>query len=355
MPELAGVCNPVTLVGKPVPERRWLVHEHIPIAHVTGIYGATTTGKTLIEQQLQTCCAIGIPWLGLHTRRVRSVGIYCEDPQSELEIRQHRVNEHYGCTMADLGDMRWISRFGQDNTFAYFNRDGFIQFTDFYHDITAYARGFGAKLVVIDTVSDVFAGSEIVRQEARQFISVALGALARNIDGAVVLSIHPSRAGAREGYSGSTAWEATLRSCLHLKRPEAEEGEEIDDSLRILECTNLNYAARGEPIDLKWENGVFQVVNREGGNFGTIERRGAEKAFLDALDEINEQGRHVSDYPTAANYAPKVMVTMPQCQGFKRRDLATAMNRLFSDHEIKVEQFGRPSAPSKRIVRRGCS
>ncbi len=350
-PELEGVCNPVTLVGKPAPERQWLVYEYVPTPYVTGIYGATTTGKTLLEQQLQTCCAIGVPWLGLRTQRLRSFAVYCEDIQDELEIRQHRINEHYGCGMGDLGDMRWISRFGEDNMLAYFDRDGRIQLTDFYRSITAYARGFGAKLVVIDTAADTFGGSEIIRGQVRQFVSVALGALARDINGAVVLSLHPSRAGATEGYSGSTAWEATLRSALHLKRPTPEDGEEVDENRRILERTAINYAARGQPIELEWKDGVFHLVPGETGVFASITKSRAETGFLEGLEALDKQGRQVSASRAALNYAPKAIKRMPQARGVKLHDLECAMENLFDRGIIAQEPYGPPSKGYQRIVR----
>ena len=81
-------------------------------------------------------------------------------------------------------------------------------------------------------------------------------------------------------------------------------------------------------------------------------RRNAEKAFLAALDARGKQGRDTSDSINSPNFAPRVMVGMDPCAGFKRRDLKKAMDALFNSDEIMIETFGRPGSPGKRIVRR---
>ena len=60
---------------------RWLVNGCIPRRSVTILSGDSGLGKSLLMQQLQTSCAIGVPWVGNRVEQVRSLGFYCEIPR----------------------------------------------------------------------------------------------------------------------------------------------------------------------------------------------------------------------------------------------------------------------------------
>jgi hypothetical protein len=46
---------------------------------------------------------------------------FCEDDLDEMHRRQEDINNHYGCTFADLGAMRWLPRLGEDNVLMSFD------------------------------------------------------------------------------------------------------------------------------------------------------------------------------------------------------------------------------------------
>ena len=73
------IVSPITLEGKTVPDRPWVVPNWIPHGSVTMINGDGGVGKTLLAQQLMTCCATGRKWLGYETMRCKALGIFCED------------------------------------------------------------------------------------------------------------------------------------------------------------------------------------------------------------------------------------------------------------------------------------
>ena len=77
----------------------------------------------------------------------------------------------------------------------------------------------GRGVFVLDTLADLHAGQENDRATARQFIGFLRG-LALRHELAVVLLAHPSNAGmaSGSGLSGSTAWNASVRSRLYLER-----------------------------------------------------------------------------------------------------------------------------------------
>src|SRR5579872_467845 len=151
--------RPISLAGKEAPERRWIVPNWVPAGVVTGLYGDGGLGKTLLAQQLLTSAALGRPWIGQYTERVKALGLFCEDSADELHRRQADINTLYNCSFADLADIVWLPRLGDDNMLIAFSK-GRAELTAFHKQILEAAQDFGARVVVIDTVSDTFGGNE---------------------------------------------------------------------------------------------------------------------------------------------------------------------------------------------------
>ena len=345
--------DPLALMDQPVPERRWVVPGWIPQGAVTMLGGDGGVGKSLIAMQLATACATGNPWLGQPATPCKVLALFCEDDADELHRRQDAINQHYDIEFGDLENMNWVSRVGDDAVMMVFDYDK-GEATEFFQQVHNAAQDFGAQLIILDALHDLFAGNENARPQARQFINL-LRSLALDCDGAVVLCAHPSLAGLSSGtgLSGSTGWNNAVRSRLYLTRPTAEEGQEADDDERILSRMKANYAPAGGTISLRWNKGAFEAQGPETGIFRTIERNTIDKVFLEGLDSLNEAGRDLSDSRNAGNYAPKAILRTPPAREarLKLGQLEAAMDRLFSQHEIRVEKYGRESHPQKRIVR----
>ncbi len=238
---------------QPAPARRWVVPDWVPSGVVTALYGDGGIGKTLAAQQLMTCCSIGAPWLGLDVKRGRTLGVFCEDDEDELQRRQEAINRALGANMNDLAEMRLLSRLGEDNALVRFNgMEGNL--TAFHEALRITCQKWKPDLVIADTAADLYPDSEIDRSKVRWFIQMALASLAREMKCAVVLLAHPSASGLQtgEGTGGSTAWNNTVRSRLYLER---EKGDDAD--VRILSRKKANYAARDASIRLTWQDGVL--------------------------------------------------------------------------------------------------
>ena len=333
--------------GASIPERRWLVPNWIPQGQVTKIDGDGGTGKTLIAQQLMTAAALGRDWLGLPVTPCKTFGLFCEDDEDELRRRQALINQHYDCSFADLEmNMAWMSLVGVGAEFADFSQYEAPKPSDAYQRLVATAIEFGAGLVVVDSLHDVFTGNENIRTHARWFIRL-LQDLAQGIDGAVVLTAHPSLSGRSSGTgeSGSTAWGNAVRSRLHLDRPEGDGADgAADDTERILTRKKSNYARAGESLTLNWCDGVFAPVHQTTGIVASMERRRAEAVFLDLLCRSEAEGRPVSDNPRASNHAPKMFARRSRNmrEGYAKRDFEIAMETLFSDGKIERVAYRSP-------------
>jgi RecA-family ATPase len=196
----------------------------------------------------------------------------------------------------------------------------------------------------------VFAGNEIARQEARQFVGVLRG-MAIAEETAVALLAHPSLAGMANGSgtSGSTAWSNSVRSRLYLETIKDDDGKEIDADLRVLRVKKSNYGPTGSEIRLRWSNGCFVRETPAGGFDKLVADTKAERVFLDLLGKLSAQGRDVSSKPSQS-YAPAVFEKHPNAEGIRKREFASAMERLLMVGRILVEPVGPASRRTSRLV-----
>ena len=349
--------DPATLAAIPIPERQWLVPDWIPMAGATSLYGAGGEGKTLVAQMLATACSLdGVKWLGLPVRKCNTLLLFCEDDRDEMHRRQADINNHYGCSFADLGAMRWLPRLGEDNALMTFN-SGRAHEARLFSQLLEVARAHDAKLIITDTLADIFIGQENDRGQARLFVQSILGHLARATGAASLTLAHPSLTGSANGTtgSGSTGWVGTFRSQLYFETPKPEEGEQPDPDIRILRRAKANYASRNDIIEVKWQAGAFVPLHAPTGIIGSIEKRSCERVFLDLLDATTAENQPVSSNSKSGNYAPRLFAKRPKAnrQSFKAADFAYAMQTLFAKipPEIINQPYGRKGDERTRLVR----
>jgi RecA-family ATPase len=353
--------DPTKLDGKTVPEREWLVEGLIPARAVTMINGDGGLGKSLLAMQLMTCCALDKPWLGKETAHVKAMGVFCEDDEDELHHRQDAINRHYGCTFADLADCRWLSRVGNENTLVEFltryndgeKREEFEE-TYLVSHITNAAREFGAQLLVLDSLHDLFSGNENSRQQARQFIQI-LREIAIEISGAVVLLAHPSMSGMASGTgaAGSTAWNNAVRSRLYLTKPTLAADQPEDKDARCLKTMKANYGSTGDEILIRYQSGAFALDGFEDEDTGTvarIEARSLDHRILDALRNLATNRKPVSDKQRASNYAPRVIMRMNGFGGIDYRKIEKSFLQMLANDLICEADLGKDSYRNKLIT-----
>jgi AAA domain len=351
------VVDPTTLEGVCVPERRWIVPAWLPVGYATLCYGEGGTSKTLLSQQLMTAAATGTAWLGLPVEPCRSYALFCEDDESEMFTRQAAINTRIGASFADLGNMRWCCPIGQDNVLIRFSRSGEPQLTERFHWLRGEVLGFGARLVVLDTAATTFGGNEIDRAQTTAYVGQVLTSLAQEIDGAVLLNAHPSRAGKATGSgdSGSTAWSASARSRWYLARPPADGGGE-DQNARTLTRVKANGASAGETIPLRWRDWFLERRGQPSGDgtaavFGPVNRQlGADALFLTLLERCDEANMPLSTSKNAGNYAPRIFVKRADAEGYTARDFDAAMHRLLTGGRIVLANYGRAGDERRRLA-----
>jgi AAA domain/Bifunctional DNA primase/polymerase, N-terminal len=337
--------TPIRFVrGEVLPPREWIAYDGwIPTRKVTLLQGDGGEGKTPLVHQLQASCATALPWLGLRVEECASIGFYSEDEEQDIKERQAAIDASYGCACVETGNMHLFPRVGEDNELVVFDRNRRPSVTKFYRQVCEAAYDYHARLVVLDVAVDLFGGNEISRVEVRAFFR-PLFLLARNINGAVVMTSHVSQAGIRSdgGHSGSTDWSNAARTRLYLSRPKDDDNGEADANARILTRKKANLASIGDTIKLHWKNGLIVPDEPSTPHYF---HRSADEVFLALLDAVTNEGQRVSPKPRAGNYAPMLFMKRPPKErgDYQRPDFERAMQRLLQSRDLTIVPYGRPS------------
>jgi RecA-family ATPase len=350
------IVSAATLAGKPAPSRVWHVPGLIPAHTVTNFSGDGGVGKSLAALQLAASTALNREWLGHSVRGGAALYMSAEDDMDELHRRLAHIADAYGVTLAELGSLHLLPYAGFDAVLASLaGRANQLEPTPLWHQVKQAVGDLKPTLVVFDTLSDVFAGDEIKRVQARQFVGMLRG-LAIEHDLTSMLLSHPSLTGmsSGSGSSGSTGWNNAFRSRYYLERifMEGQGQIEADPDLRKFTNKKFNYGPRGYEMTLRWHDGVFVRETGTESNSGQGALRvilEAEDAFLDLVGRYGAEGRAVSATP-GPNYAPTMFARDPRGKGTTKRAFTTAMNRLFQAGKIATEQFGPPSKRRTRLV-----
>ncbi len=155
------IIDPITWHGKLIPPRRWIVDPLIPEGAVTLITGHGGTGKSTMALQLLVCTALGRDWFGWPTRPCKAIGLFCEDNADELHRRTADIVRHYDAELGDLENLRLVTRVGADNLLMEFeNQWSPGEETPLYGQILNEATNFGAEIVVLDSLHDLYGGYE---------------------------------------------------------------------------------------------------------------------------------------------------------------------------------------------------
>jgi hypothetical protein len=334
------------LAGKPLPERQWIVPGWIPDRAVTLLGGDGGVGKSLLVLQLMASSALSKPWLGLPAKSLHSFALFCEDPAEEIHLRLSAIARDLGTGFEEMESVRWAARAGQDSVLMAFPENGRGKPTPLWYEFRQAVMDHGAQLVIVDTLADTFAGNENHRGQARAFINLLRG-LALEIDGAVILTAHPSLSGQSSGtgLSGNTAWNNSVRSRLYLTRPK-EEGGIQDRDARALKRMKANYSSEGDSLGLQWRDGVLvrEDAASPSGIVGAIE---IENAVIAVLRSRMADGGRVAADPKARNSLANAAKETPNCRRYSWSAVCAAQARLIDRGKIVRVELG---PPSKRYV-----
>ena len=244
--------------------------------------------------------------------------------QHPLSIRERVfVCPKYGTSPADITNMAFMHRFGEPhNAMMIFpHRDAQGEATVFYRQVLDAAQEFGAILVLLDSLHNLFSGDENARPQALQFIQ-ALCSIDIELDGAVVLTGHPSLSvlSSGAGTSGSTAWSNAVRSRLYHARPAPQGYDEVDPNEKVLRVMKANYHPEEMGVD------------------ATAKAAKATREFMALFADAEELGENMSPLRSARNYAPKMFSrrSRKDRENLTLKDFEEAMRRATRNGDIQV-------------------
>lgn len=327
------------LVGLEPPRRDWVIQDWLPRGTVTALYGQGGVGKSLLAQQLATAVAGGKQWLGAAGAQGLVMGLFCEDDRNELWRRQLALCRHYDTDLDRLlSFLELDARMGKENVLASEYQRA-IAFTPFMEHIEQLAVERMPLVLIVDNIAQVFAGNENDRAMATQFVN-RLARIAINAKCAVLLLGHPSKLTGSE-YSGSTGWDAAVRSRWLLERiTEKVDGKEQPTGQLMLRRLKANYAQQDNLV-LEWEAGAYARVEG-GGIVDNVRRRkrdeDADAAVLTGIPALTALGVRATPHKTGPYYLPKLLDAHHLAGGCGRRSLEHALERLLASGRVRTEE-----------------
>ena len=294
----------VNVLRNPSPPPRFVWDGYLPrgVVALLGAHGGT--GKSTIALMLVVAVASGRGELfGIACETGRVVFASLEDSASVVRHRLHKICTEWGVDPHELAqNLTIVDGTANPELFESTGRDG-GETTVTYRELRELAQG--CDLLVIDNASDAFGGDEIQRRQVRAFIR-SLAAIASAQDAAVLLLAHVDKGTSRrersdtEGYSGSTAWNNSVRSRMFMARGS-------DGALELSHQKN-NHGKLREPLRLFWpDGGLPQKDEAHQPVVQGIADRVSTKALLRLIAEFSERGEHVSTATTSRSNAAALL------------------------------------------------
>jgi hypothetical protein len=307
------------LKTNPPRPRPWLVQEWMPLCSVVALFSLGGLGKSLLAQQVATHIAAGIDVFGQKVIQGPVLGFMCEDDNAELRWRQQKINAALKLDDAPPG-LFLEGRAGKDTTLYIFDAQSIPSPTKLLSRIDTECAEKNPVLVIVDNIAQVFAGQENFRHQVTSFCN-ALTGVAQQHNCCVLLLGHTAKAEGSE-YSGSTGWEAAVRTRLWLKR--------LDNGLLELHRKKANYAGL-DCVTLEWRDGYLHTVS--GGGRTTVNAV-TRAAVGQALAELTKAKITTSNSPQARNYLPKLMRDQSMLYGISIESAKAALADMIGDGTI---------------------
>ena len=338
----------------PVPEQEWTVHNRIPRRHVTLFSGEGSAGKSTIDLHASAAHVLGRDWLGTMPEQGPAIFIDAEDDEGVMHRRLAAIAKHYGVTFSELikSGLRLVSLAGEDAVLAAAGRNGKITPTPRYKRLLEEAGDVKPISISIASCANVYAGSEIDRNQVQQFITL-LTKVAIVANGSVKLISHPSLSGisSGSGLSGNTQWHNAVRARSYLKGIKPDDEEEPDNDLREIVFKKNNYGPVSETIVLRYTNGLFLPVPGINSLDRAAREAKADDIFLALLQRFSRDGINVTS-TGGQNNAARLFALEPEAKAerLKKEELADAMRRLLSKDRIHNELYRKNGEDRRRVA-----
>lgn len=323
------------------PPRDWILRSWIAAGNATLVSGAGGIGKTLLMQTVSTALVLGHDYIDSVPQARRVLFWAGEDDTAELWRRQLAICKPFGIDLMGLPEGYQLkSYYSHDITLASVVF-GELTETPMMRELREQVGDYKADVVVLDSVARVFGGSENDRHQVTTFISWLARACAPT-NAAVVLIGHPGKAASAE-FSGSTAWEASVRSRLYfgskLPDEEPDDDDQPDDGARFLCRRKANYSAK-DWCRLNYRDGVLVPEEMAQKSFSPVGPDYAKDVVLNAVRKLSALSEHVTSSTASPAYLPKVAQKFGLLDRLSKKQFAAAMIDLRKSGSLVVAKVG---------------
>ena len=252
-------------------------------------------------------------------------GYFTEDDNDEILRRSKNIMEAFMLDKAEAGKNLYLTgRAGCDNILISYDTQNNLNRNATFKLIKEACEKLQPSLIILDNVAQLFGGVEIVRVQATSFVNELTG-IAKEFDCAVLLLGHVAK---KEGsqYSGSTAWDAAVRSRLLLERSE--------DGVFTLKLAKANYAAQDEITREQKNNGVFHQLNDIS---EAVSATNCKNAIQEALPIFTKRQVNTSHKPRATNNLVSLMISEGNLSTRNKKLATKIMNEMIDSGELVVD------------------
>lgn len=301
-------------------------------------------GKTLFSQQLATCVAAGVDWLGKVNEPGPVLAFYCEDPLPELWRRQRGICRQLGVDPALLDGRLFIrSRVGLPNGVMRFDgRDKSPTELPLLAHIEAEVARIRPKLVILDNLAQMFHG-DLSDTTCATIFANRMARIALAHDCVVYMNAHTPKSGAE--YFGAVAWNNAVRTRYFMESE--TESDPVNPERRkptgrtFLSRGKANYGERTGAMILRWHDNalVRDDAPRTLGEHAAAGERAklVDDVLLEGLQALSERRLSASHSKRASNYLPKLLEQHGLARGISRKELGAGLERLIFDKRIVVD------------------
>lgn len=302
------------LAKRDPPDPKFIINNWIPSGYATLLAGHGGAGKSTIALHLAACIASGRDWWGRAVERRRVLYLSCEDRQDVLHWRLERACGPLDLGLGDLaGYLDVLDLVGRDSILW---RPDSAGPTPAYRALADTMRALGTDVLMVDGVTDAYAGNENDRAQVKTFVNSLLTLISPD-RGAIMLLGHVGKPAASgpatsEGYSGSTAWHNAVRSRWYLY-PETSQDEDEDRPQKTgkltLELQKSNLGRADQSVAFQWSDADKLFIGKQPESIGlaSMRERAERESILDAMADCARRDEYVPAATTGQRTAHHVL------------------------------------------------
>jgi len=302
-----------SLAERTPPEREWAIEGWLGRGHITMMAGPPGAGKTALAQSLASCMALGLEAVGTVQKPLRVLCWFGEDDHDELWRRQTAIADWLGQPLTAFAPNLIIESYANEDITLAHQIGGQLQPTQLMTALREQINDYRADVVILDSIARTFGGNEVDRHQVTTFTAHLTAAIAER-NAAMLLLGHPAKAKDSE-FSGSTAWEASVRARWYFgfKLPdqkETEADEDPDANVRWLAKRKTNYSTQ-DVREVRYHNGCMQpsVPADAGTPFRGLSNEFCKNECIQIMTRLSQMGMDVSRVKQSGSYFPKVAKT----------------------------------------------